>query len=262
MFVSFKPLTGGVYSAYIEVTSTSPDSPFILKLAGSAKDDQIINFQNPGDQITTNVLSLTATASSALPVSYTVSSLGILNDSSLTFLGSESVTVTARQVGNEMRNPATDVKQVFNVSKAEQAPLFFQPVATTAYMISTQLTLAGGSGTGLVVYSVLSGPATLQGVTLTVTNGSGTVVVQALKYTDCNVSGFVHQCLHRRWPGYAGINASPDYRSSADHQYSERHLIQQIAGELYPVEHQRGAYRHQSALLSDCGYRRPATEHR
>ena len=184
VFISFKPLTGGVYSAYIEVTSTSPDSPFILKLAGSAKDDQVINFQNPGEQIATNVLSLTGTASSHLPVSYTVSSPGVLDGSSLSFIGSGSVTVTAQQAGNEMWNPAADVKQVFNVTKAEQAPLVFQPASNLAYMSSTQLTLTGGSGTGLVVYSVLSGPAELQGETLTITNSSGTVVVQALKKTD------------------------------------------------------------------------------
>ena len=182
--IRFKPLTGGVYSAYIEVASTSPDSPFILKLAGSAKEDQLIQFQNPGDQLTTNTVLLNASASSGLPVSFSVTAPGMLTGSNLTFSGSGAVTVTAHQAGSALWNPADDVQQVLNVSKVEQEPILFQPPASMSYLSSNQLTVTGGSGTGLVVFSVLSGPGELSGDYLSITNSTGTIRLEATKKTD------------------------------------------------------------------------------
>ena len=63
-------------------------------------------------------ITLTATASSHLPVSYTVTGPATLNGSTLTITGAGMVTVTASQPGNSSYAAATPVVRSFTVAKA------------------------------------------------------------------------------------------------------------------------------------------------
>jgi pro-kumamolisin-like protein/MBG domain-containing protein/Big-like domain-containing protein/putative Ig domain-containing protein len=63
-------------------------------------------------------ITLKATASSGLPVSFTVSGPATLNGSILTITGAGAVIVTALQAGNGNYAPAPSVPQTFNVGKA------------------------------------------------------------------------------------------------------------------------------------------------
>jgi len=79
-------------------------------------------------------ISLTATATSGLPVSYTVTSgPATLNGSTLTITGAGMVSVTASQAGDTTHAPATSVTQTLTVTKA--------PLTVTA----NNLSLAVGS---------------------------------------------------------------------------------------------------------------------
>ncbi|MCG2660704.1 MAG: MBG domain-containing protein, partial [Kiritimatiellae bacterium] len=82
--------------------------------------DQTITFPAISDQITTNTVGLSATASSSLTVSFAVESgpgeIPVLTN--LTFTNSGSVSITASQAGDAQYNPAPNVTNTFNVTKA------------------------------------------------------------------------------------------------------------------------------------------------
>ncbi|MGP8155814.1 MAG: MBG domain-containing protein [Candidatus Acidiferrales bacterium] len=80
---------------------------------------QTITF-NPLSPVTYGVapITLTATASSGLPVSYTFTGPATLSGSTLTITGAGSVTVTASQAGNATYAAATPVQRILTVNKA------------------------------------------------------------------------------------------------------------------------------------------------
>ena len=91
----------------------------VFQAWGETVQNQTITFPNPGNQIITNSVVLTATASSGLPVTYgVVSGPASLNGSTVTFTGTGSVTLSANQAGNGSWNPAPQTNVTFNVSKA------------------------------------------------------------------------------------------------------------------------------------------------
>jgi hypothetical protein len=88
-----------------------------------SKGDQSISFPNPGAQVSTNAVSLSATATSGLSVTNfsVISGPANLSGSMLTFTGSGTVWVSAAQSGNGNWNAATPVTNSFSVSKASAA---------------------------------------------------------------------------------------------------------------------------------------------
>lgn len=84
------------------------------------KRDQTIDFPAIADQVATSLVSLAATADSALPVSFSVvSGPALLNGgSNLTFTGAGVVHVAAGQPGDESWNAAASVTNTFLVMKA------------------------------------------------------------------------------------------------------------------------------------------------
>ena len=84
------------------------------------KSGQTITFPALGAQIATNVLALSATASSGLSVSFAVGSgpATISNGTALAFTGAGTVTIVASQAGDASWNPAPNVTNLFSVAKA------------------------------------------------------------------------------------------------------------------------------------------------
>ena len=124
-------------------------------------------------------LTLTATASSGLPVSFAVVSgpatLGV-DGHTLTFTAAGSVVLRATQPGNAVYLAAPAVQATIKVSKVAQTITFSLP--TTVTLNASPLTLTATASSGLPVTFVVTGPATLSGQTLTLT-GVGTVSVSA-----------------------------------------------------------------------------------
>lgn len=100
---------------------SAPNSPQSVALSGrgvATQTSQTIAFPNPGTQIYgVSPITLTATASSALPVSYlVVSGPASVNGSVLTITGVGAVTIQATQAGNDTYAPATSVTVNFSVN--------------------------------------------------------------------------------------------------------------------------------------------------
>jgi len=118
--ITFNPTSAATESAAF--TLTDNDGTQIIQATGtgvSAVASQTITF-NPLPNVTYGVapITLTATASSGLPVSYAVTGPAKVSGTTLTITGAGTVNVTASQVGNANFAAAKPVMQGFTVNSA------------------------------------------------------------------------------------------------------------------------------------------------
>ena len=185
-------LNAGIYSATCSVTAidaTNSPQQIVVSLTVD-KASQGITFDNPGSQLTTNETQISATATSGLPVTFTLISgpaslSGPTSPTSLTYTNSGTVVIRASQTGNTNWYEAPAVTQRFTVAKTPQSALVFTPSTPQVFATTNALTTTGGSGTGAISYAVESGAGQIVSTTnLTMLKGTGTVTVVATKASD------------------------------------------------------------------------------
>src|SRR5437667_450292 len=165
-------------------TLTAPDA---LPISFAVKANQTITFGTLADKSVTDApFAVTATASSGLAVTFSiVSGPATISGSTVTLTGATgTVTVRASQAGNGTYNAAADVDRSFAV-KANQTitfgPRADEPVADAAFGVSAT------ASSGLeVTFSVVSGPATISGSTVTLTDSTDPVTVRASQAINGN----------------------------------------------------------------------------
>ena len=97
--------------------------------------------------------------------------------------GSGSIYIVGNQAGNSNFLPANQVIQTIDLSKSNQT-INFNSIANQTYSSSLTVTLSAiATSTLPVSYSVIGGPATLSGNTLSIT-GAGTIIVEANQSGD------------------------------------------------------------------------------
>ncbi|QDK77420.1 hypothetical protein EXU85_01935 [Spirosoma sp. KCTC 42546] len=179
--------------------------------------EQSVNLPAIADKYVDEPVVLNATATSGLPVSFTItttpaSGVATLSGDTITFQGTVGqVTVVASQAGNEYFKPA-EAQRTFSVSKRSQS-IFFTTVSPKTFG-DAPFSLTATATSGLpVTFSVVSGPATVNGDTLTLT-AAGTVLVEARQvgnnvYDPANSiqQSFV---VYERLPDLAVKNVSSD----------------------------------------------------
>jgi hypothetical protein len=171
------------YAAAAQVTQT------VVVNQGSLTAQTIV-FTAPPSPVTYGVgpIALSATGGgSGNPVIFSVlSGPGSIAGSSLTITGAGTVMVAANQAGNSTYAAASQVTQSITVNKAAQTISFTAPSSPVTYGVSPMALSATGGGSGNpVVFSVVSGPGSVSGSTLTIT-GAGTVVVAANQAGNTN----------------------------------------------------------------------------
>jgi predicted extracellular nuclease len=129
---------------------------------------------------------LAATASSGLPVTYSVvSGPCAVAGTTVTATGGGTCVIAADQAGNASYNAAPQLTQSVTVTTAAQTITF---PAITPFLTTGSATLAATASSGLAVgYSVTSGPCSVSGSTLTAT-AAGTCVVAADQIGNANYS--------------------------------------------------------------------------
>ncbi len=175
----------------------------VLTISGS--QSQTISFGAlPNTTYGASAIGLTATASSGLPVSYSVTGPASVAGSTLNITGAGTVTVTASQAGNSSYSAATPVSQSFTVSPAlltitaaNVAVQYNQPIpALTGYTASgfvngdTAAVLSGtpaesttatqGSPSGTYPISITQGSLTAANYTFAFANGTLTIATQMI----------------------------------------------------------------------------------
>ena len=132
----------------------------------------IAPFNGVFGQLTSATVS--ATASSNLPITTTVAGNATIAGNTLTINGAGTITLTFAQAGNDLWNAATTTTRSFVVAKANQTISFTQPRNTN---MGVPVNLAATSSSGLpVLVSVITGTATVNGSNVTPTSGGEMVL--------------------------------------------------------------------------------------
>ncbi len=160
---SVNGLSYGVqYSVTVAARNAIGVGPASAPFVFTPQAAQTITFANPGTQNFGTTPTLTATASSGLPVSFASQTTGVCTISSggqLTFLTAGTCTIQADQAGNAATAPAPTVTRSFTVSPiVPTAPL--NPVATagdTQALVSFSAPASNG-GSLITSYTVTSSP--------------------------------------------------------------------------------------------------------
>ena len=147
---------------------------------------QTIGFPQPPDVAFGQPVTLTATASSGLPVSYRTSTPGACQVSgrTVTTTAARTCTVTASQAGDDRYAPARDVVRSFQVGRAAQTITFTPPDGAD---IGQAVTLSASASSGLAVSYRTDTPAvcTVSGATVSPA-AAGTCTVTASQPGDGN----------------------------------------------------------------------------
>ncbi len=172
------PSAAGSYA----VVATVNDANYTGTVSGTlaiAKAAQTVTFGALPATVSVGVpFTLSATASSGGAVSFSVvSGNATLSGATATISDTSAVTFRATQAGSDNYNSATADTTV-TAGKQSQTITFatLADVTTTAAPIALSATASSGL---TVTYSLVSGPATISGSTLTLTGAAGTVVVRA-----------------------------------------------------------------------------------
>jgi hypothetical protein len=177
------PTAVGSYAVFAIVDSTSfqgsSSGTLVIK-----PGKQTISFPEPAGVAAGSRTALVATASSGLPVSFTVvSGPARIEGGSLVALGRGTVVVRASQPGNGSYAPAPDVERSVSVGLAAQTISF---EVASAGAVGSSLPLKATASSGLpVVFEVISGPARIESGLLVLT-AAGDVVVRASQPGDAN----------------------------------------------------------------------------
>jgi hypothetical protein len=130
-------------------------------------------------------VTLSATASSGLAVAFSVANgPATISGNTLTLTGAGSVTIRAAQAGNADYLAAAAVEQTFTVAMANQTLTFGALAAKTFGDAPFTVTATASSGLA-PTFSIVSGPATISGNTITLT-GAGDVTVRAAQIGNVN----------------------------------------------------------------------------
>jgi subtilisin family serine protease len=139
---------------------------------------QSVTFDSPASAVLVGVPTrLGATASSGLPIVYTViSGNATIAADTLKATTAGTVVIRASQAGNSLWAAGAAVANITVQKSAQAIHAASTPVPVTA---DASIALDATASSGLpVTYTLLKGPATLSGNTLTFTGATGTVIVQ------------------------------------------------------------------------------------
>ena len=155
-----------------------------------AKADQTISFAPLPDRTYGDPpFSVSATASSELPVSFSAAGACTIAGSIVTLSAAGTCTLTAHQPGNANYNPAPDVARTFTIARANQT-ISFAPLPDRTYG-DPPFSVSATASSGLPVSFSAAGACRVAGNTVTLT-GVGLCTLTA------------HQ------PGNANYNPAPD----------------------------------------------------
>jgi sugar lactone lactonase YvrE len=155
-----------------------------------AQAAQTITFTAPASPVTFGVVPIALGATggaSGNAVSFSVvSGPGTISGSTLTVTGVGTIQIAANQAGNVNYAAAAQVTQSIVANQATQTINFTSPASPVTFGVAPiALSATGGASGNAVVFSVVSGPGTISGRTLTVT-GVGTIQIAANQAGNAN----------------------------------------------------------------------------
>jgi hypothetical protein len=166
--------------------------------------------------------SVSATASSALPVSFVATGKCAVSAALVQITGAGSCTITASQAGDANYNPAPDVAQSFAIAKAGQS-IAFAPLVNKTYG-SPDFRVSATASSGLTVFFAASGKCSVSGTRVHLTGiGSCTVTVSQPGDANFNPAAAVSRTFAIRAPPCAVPNVVGRRLGTAKRTIAKRH---------------------------------------
>ena len=187
------PTNAGSYAVVASLTNANYQATNATGTLVIAKVDQTITFGALASK-TFGDLSFTvsATASSGLPVSFSATGACTVSGNTVTITGAGACSVAAAQAGNTNYNAAASVTQSFTIAKANQT-ITFGALASKTYGDAPFAVSATASSSLPVSFSTI-GNCTVSGNTVTITGaGSCTVTASQAGNTNYNAAPSVSQ---------------------------------------------------------------------
>ena len=186
--VRFAPTLPTTASGNLTLTdnalNNSSSTQVISLIGASSNNAQTVTFGQPVTPVVPGSTAvLTATASSGLPVTFAVQSGSasintVAGVSTITYgPGSGAVSITASQAGNSTYSAATSVSHTVTVAAAAVVT-FTQPASPVLVESSAALVASSTQSATPIVFTVVSGAATISGSSITY-SGAGNVVIAA-----------------------------------------------------------------------------------
>jgi MBG domain-containing protein/trehalose utilization protein len=145
--------------------------------ACEVQSPQTISFQALPDRVFGDApFSISATASSGLPVGFTISGSCTLNANTVTITAAGACTVTAHQAGSTSYHPAPDIARSFNTAQAGQT-ITLEPIADRTFG-DPAFEVSASANSGLPVSLSAAGQCTLDGATVSLV-GAGSCTITA-----------------------------------------------------------------------------------
>jgi hypothetical protein len=159
---------------------STPPPPAVAVTAPPARSAQTIEFLAPVSvPVMGQPFPLGATSSAGLPITFAVvNGSATIRDNVLVVTGPGPVVVRASQAGNETMQPASAEITISGARRMAQSVSFAPPSSKLSNEAPFVLVATATSGLP-VAFTLVSGPASLSGDTLTLNGASGTVVVRA-----------------------------------------------------------------------------------
>ena len=176
--------TPGTYTVSLKVSNSEGTNKIVkTDIINVSKKEQTITFDEIPEAKVKDVITLNASASSGLEVSYSVISGDATidpNNNTITFNAEGEVKILAQQGGNEEYSAAPEQTILVTVSKKDQTITFTE---LHDAMVNDIITLNASASSGLEVsYSVISGDATIDSDEKTIIfNTEGQVQIMALQ---------------------------------------------------------------------------------
>jgi hypothetical protein len=183
--IRFLPTVAGSIGGSLVLTDNQPNSVTSIALSGNATlGTPTLTFAVSNRTFGDVPFTVTAASNSAGAFTYTVvSGPATISSSTVTLTGAGTVTIRASQVANGNYAAATATTS-FTV--AVKAPtLSFDAIAAQTYGNAPFVVSAASASSGAITYTVVSGPATLAGSTVTLT-GAGAVTIRASQVANGN----------------------------------------------------------------------------
>ncbi len=163
------------------------------------KDDQAILFQAPGTKTFGDTdFNLSATASSGLPVSYSIDNpeVATISEGTIHITGAGTAIITASQGGNNLYYPAVDIAHTLTVNKADQTITFADLPAVTFGNDPVSPGATSSSGLDIVYSSNNPSVAAINNGMIMIT-GVGSAIITASQpgNTNYNQAGNVDQTI-------------------------------------------------------------------
>jgi hypothetical protein len=188
--------TAGTYLLDFTATNSAGSSPAQAFTLTVAKAPQTISFTSaapPGAAVAGATYNVAATATSGLPVAFTIdasaSAVCSIAGSTVSFTAAGTCVVNANQAGDASYLAAPQVQQSFTVAKGSQTVSFTSTAPVAAAVAGATYTVAGTSTSGLAVAFTIDASASavcsIAGSTVSFI-GAGTCVINANQAGNAN----------------------------------------------------------------------------